>query len=529
MASSEPSDRETARRDCCVGKHVKGIATAGELEMTGAPGAAAPTITTTTAAAAVAIAALVAAAGGPATWADEVCGDRLCSEIPGGRAAYDAQFREQYGHGGQACGDRPCDEIPGGRAAYEEQLREERMREQRLLLQEQQQQERHGPQDGTGPAGGGAGAPAPQPQQQQQQPPQQRPWTPPPDWTVQAVLWAFVIAALAAVGVAVARRRGPRGVPARAAGTGRRAAGGRVVPFGGVRTRPGSESPSMRPDGEAEGKAWAAAREAIMDDGTPRRDPPVYQRGSELLILDSNVLLRCAGYFARDGDGPDGDPDGSLAKKTRSGELLRYLLDNVGRVRIPVLVQQETEKVLRRRGTPEMAKKLEIFFRGAPAPVSGSGAERDGCVFRNARGYRKFLAEIDGIQRRIAEEMPINESTGWLYAKQKAVEDKLGARIHPGAVQGDEKREAMRILYEDARQDRDIIARACALAAGRAGDGGAFLVSGDNDILFFADDIGLISGGRLHAVRPAQLLPPGDGEDGPGGRQAGRRPGGRGA
>ena len=226
------------------------------------------------------------------------------------------------------------------------------------------------------------------------------------------------------------------------------------------------------------GRRAAARRRRSVAGGRRQRRryrprPIVPQRGDELLVFDSSAILPAVGY--------DKDPDMDYDK------LLRYMGENIGRVRIPRIAEREIYGVLKNKGTPEQLDTARMF---------------DACV-KNPRIGEALQEDIRRTYRQTADEPGSARADRWLREKRRDVERIIG-KEYPETR--DERIKALDGLCNGSSRDQDIAAAAVAVIAAAGGDTtGAFLVSNDGDHTVFADEISRIAGGRLRVIRPEEL------------------------
>ena len=204
-----------------------------------------------------------------------------------------------------------------------------------------------------------------------------------------------------------------------------------------------------------------------------RSKPLAPQSESELLILDTSVVLLAIGY--------DTDYDKNW------GSLLKYLEKNIGRIMIPGAVKREADGKLYGNDTPVRRDAMNMFKRH----------------IKNPKTDRMTLKKIRHAYRQVADDPGSAKARQWLGKKRHDVKKEIG-KLYPETRA--EQVKALDCLYRNSIKDQDIAAAAITLAtaAGR-GKNGAFLVSNDGDHTVFADEISRIAGGRLRVIRPEEL------------------------
>ena len=196
------------------------------------------------------------------------------------------------------------------------------------------------------------------------------------------------------------------------------------------------------------------------------------QRGDEMLILDTGVLLTAIGY------------DGESSPNWRA--LFEYFTENIERIRIPGVVKSEVEHVLARDGTDGQTTRLGVFLKNTV----------------HAKPDIEVVSALE-LAHNDAVNHPDSEKTAdWIRLKKA---DVLG-RAAPLPVTTAARASAAKNLYDKAAQDRRIAGAVAAIIRGDDDHREALFVCGDEDILLFRDSVYRVAGSYLRIIHPKLLI-----------------------
>ena len=140
--------------------------------------------------------------------------------------------------------------------------------------------------------------------------------------------------------------------------------------------------------------------------------------------------------------------------------------------------------------------------------VSSGGGYGDlpGCQDVPGRGddFEHYLREFEMIQKKALQDPTGDLAARWMESKQRHIDEKYG--VSPvaldlgGTINSKAARYVLSRLFEDAGNDRMIVAEAASLSGT-----GAAIVSSDGDILVFRREISGMTGGRLGVSRTESL------------------------
>ncbi len=196
------------------------------------------------------------------------------------------------------------------------------------------------------------------------------------------------------------------------------------------------------------------------------------QRGDEMLIPDTGVLLTAIGY------------DGESSPNWRA--LFEYFTENIERVRIPGVVKSEVGHVLAGDGTDGQATRLGIFLKNTV----------------HARPDTEVVSALEQAHNDAVNHPNSGKTVDWIRLKKA---DILG-RAAPLPATTAARASAAKDLYDKAAQDRRIAGAAAAIIKGDDDHREALFVCGDEDILLFRDSVYRVAGSYLRVIHPKLLI-----------------------